>query len=72
MSTSCCTHCILMCAKPHSSDVERIISANNCPKYVHRNRMKIETENNQLFIHYNMPDLEHWNPRPAVLALLVI
>ena len=29
--------------------------------------MKIETENNQLFIHYNMSDLENWNPRPAVL-----
>ena len=30
--------------------------------------MKIETENNKLFIHYNMPDHEHCNPRPAVLA----
>ena len=34
--------------------------------------MEIETENNQLFIHYNMPDLENCNPRPAVLAWLVI
>ena len=34
--------------------------------------MKIETENNQLFIHYNMPDLENWNPRPEVLSWLVI
>ena len=34
--------------------------------------MKIETENNQLFIHYNMPDLEIWNPRPAVLVCLVL
>ena len=60
MSTLCCTYCRIMCAKPHSADVEIIISANNCPKYVHRNRMKIETENNQLCIHYNMPDLEHY------------
>ena len=41
-------------------------------KSVHRNRMKIETENNQLCIHYNMADLENFNPRPAVLAWLVI
>ena len=34
--------------------------------------MKIETENNQLCMHYNMPDLENWNPSPAVLAWLVI
>ena len=34
--------------------------------------MKIETENNQLFIHYKMPYLDNWNPRPAVLSWLVI
>ena len=34
--------------------------------------MKIETENNQYCIHYNMPAREKWNPRPAVLAWLVI
>ena len=34
--------------------------------------MKIETENNQLFINYNMTILENWNPRPAVLDWLVI
>ena len=49
-----------------------MISANNFRKYVHRNRMKIETENNKLCIHYNMPDLEHSNLRPGVLAWLVI
>ena len=63
MSSSCHTHCKIMCAKPHSADVERIISANNFPKYVHRNRMKIDTENNKVCIHFNMPDLEHSNPR---------
>ena len=72
ISTLCCTYSRIMCAKPHSADVERIISANNVLMYVYRNRMKIETENNQLVIHYNMPDREHWNPRPAVLAWLVI
>ena len=39
---------------------------------VHRNRIKIETENNKLCIHYNMTDLENWNLRPAVLDWLVI
>ena len=34
--------------------------------------MNIETENNQLCIHYNMPDLDKLNPRPAVLAWLFI
>ena len=72
MSTSCCTHCRIMCAKSYSADVEIIISANNVHKSLHRNIMKIETENNQLFIHYNMPDLENCYPRPAVLTWLVI
>ena len=36
----------------------------------HRNRMEIETENNQLFINYNMSDLENWNPISAVLYWL--
>ena len=43
MSTLCCTHSIIMCAKPHRADVERIRSANNVFKSVHRNTMKIET-----------------------------
>ena len=56
ISTLYCTYSIIMCALPHRTDVERMISANNVLKSVHRNRMKIETENNQLFIHYNMSD----------------
>ena len=43
MSTLCCTYSIIMWAKSHSADVERIISANNVFKSVHRNKMKIET-----------------------------
>ena len=34
MSTLCCTYRIIMCVKPHSADVERIISANNFLKSV--------------------------------------
>ena len=47
MYTLCCTYISTVCAKPHSADVERIISANNVLKSVHRNRMKII---NYLFI----------------------
>ena len=52
--------------------MERIIFVNNLLKSVHRNIMKIESENNQLCIHYNMPEFENLNARPAVLAWLVI
>ena len=61
-----------MCAKPHIANVERIISVNNLLRYVHRNQMKIENENNKLFIHHNIPDLENMNPGSAVLAWLVM
>ena len=33
MSTLCCTYSIIMCAKPHSADVEIIIFANNFLKF---------------------------------------
>ena len=59
MSTLCCTYSIIMCDKPHRADVERIISANNVLKSIHRNRMTIATENIQLLIHYKMPDHEN-------------
>ena len=36
--------------------------------YLGLNRMKIETSNNH--IHYNMPDLEHCNPRPFGISLV--
>ena len=43
------TYSMIMCAKQHinNAHVERIISANNLLWSV--NRLKIETENNQLF-----------------------
>ena len=61
MSTLCYTYSRIMCYKPHNADVERIISVNNLLQSVHRKRMKIESENNQLFIHYNMPEFENLN-----------
>ena len=41
MSTLCCTYSRIMCAKPHSVDVERIISAHNFLKSGNKNKMKI-------------------------------
>lgn len=50
---------------PHSADVERNISANNRLKTKLRTSIKLETENKYMFIHYNMPDLEKWDPTVA-------
>lgn len=50
---------------PHSSDVERCISSNNRLKTKLRSSLAVETENKYLFIHYNMPDLDNWNPTAA-------
>lgn len=51
---------------PHSADVERCISANNLIKTTLRNAISIETENKYLYIYFNMPTLESWDPRPAI------
>lgn len=42
---------------PHSADVERTISASHRLKSKLRSSITVETENRNLFIHYNMPDL---------------
>lgn len=60
----------IMCATPHSADVERLVSANNLLKTSMRNSLKIETENKYLHIHYNMPSLLDWNVRDTVLHWL--
>lgn len=51
---------------PHSADVERCISVNNLIKTPLRNSVSIETENKYLFVYFNMPVLEKWNPRKAI------
>lgn len=58
----------ILAAKPHSADVERMISANNILKTNLRSSINLETENLYLFIHTNMPVVEKWNPRPAIIA----
>lgn len=54
-------------ATPHSADVERTISANNLLKTDRRTSLKLETENNYLFVHFNMPPVLSWEPERAVV-----
>jgi len=60
----------ILAAKPHSADVERLISSSNALKSIDRSRMSLETENYYLYVHYNMPAIDLWDPRPAVLTWL--
>lgn len=57
----------MIAATPHSADVERSISANNRLKTAMRNRLSLETENNYLFIHFNLPTFYDWKPDKAIL-----
>lgn len=51
---------------PHSADCERTISANNLLKTNQRMSLNISTENYYIYVHFNLPELEKWDPRPAV------
>lgn len=51
---------------PQSADVERTIKANNLMKTAFRNRLDLKTENMYLFIYFNMPPLEQWDPKKAI------
>lgn len=52
---------------PNSADVERCVSSNNLLKTTLRNSFKVENENKYLFVHFNLPELQNWNPRPAIV-----
>jgi hypothetical protein len=52
---------------PQSADVERCVKANNLLKTTFRRRLALETENKYIFVHYNMPPLQNWNPRKAIV-----
>ncbi|KAL4122559.1 hypothetical protein QTP88_014865 [Uroleucon formosanum] len=56
----------VIAAKPHSADVERLISKSNILKSINHQSLHVETENEYLFIHFNMPALQNWDPRPAI------
>jgi len=60
----------ILAAKPHSTDVERCISANNLLKTSLRSSLKLTTGNCYLFIHHNLPPTAVWDPRPTVLNWL--
>jgi hypothetical protein len=60
----------ILAAKPHSADVERLISTSTTLKSIKRSSMSIETENEYLYVYNNMPALIEWDPRPAVLFWL--
>ena len=51
-----------------SVDVERSISCSVVLKSTSHSRMLLETENLNLYVHYNMPPLDQWNPKPAVIC----
>ena len=60
----------LLAAKPHSADVERLISSSNALKSIDRSSLDVDTENEYLYIYHNMPPLIEWNPRESVLLWL--
>jgi hypothetical protein len=57
-------------AKPHSCDVERLISACNLVKTSLRNSIYVETQNLYLYVHFNMPTLEELDRRMCVVIWL--
>lgn len=60
--------CRINACTPQSADVERSIKANNLFKTAFRNRLNLATENKYMYVYFNMPPLEMWNPREAVVA----
>ena len=60
----------VLAAKPHSCDVERLISACNLLKTSMRNRTDIKSQNLYLYFHLNMETLEEWDPRPCIIRWL--
>ena len=60
----------MLAAKPHSANFERLISSSNALKVSGRSGMSVETENLYLYIHYNMPTLEEFDPWEAVMIWL--
>ena len=60
----------LYACTPQSADVDRLIKANNLSKTAFRSKLSIDTENKILYIQFDMPPLEKWDPRKAVLLWL--
>lgn len=60
----------IIAAKPHSADVERMISYYNVLKTCKRSSLSPETIKNSLYIKINMPVVAEFDPQPAVLKWL--
>jgi hypothetical protein len=56
----------LLAAKPHSADVERLISSYNQLKTYQRSALSASSLSANLFIRHNMPPVAQWDPRPAI------
>ena len=62
----------ILAAKPHSADVERIISYYNVLKTCKRSSLSPETIKNSLYIKMNMSVVAEFDPQPAVLKWLTV
>jgi len=49
----------VIAAKPHSANVGRLISKGNILKSINCQSLHVKTENEHLFIHFNMPALQN-------------
>lgn len=55
--------CHIKACTPQSADVERSVKADNLFKTTSRNKLNLETENKYMYVYFNMPALEMWDPR---------
>lgn len=62
--------CRINAFTPQSADVERAVKANNLFKTAFRNKLDLKTEKKYMYVHFNMPPLEMWDPRNAVVTWL--
>ena len=56
----------VIAGKPHSADVERLISRYNVLKSQARIRLNTDTLHHYIFIGFNLPPLASYDARPAV------
>ena len=55
----------MLAAKPHSADVERLITSYNNMKTTERSSLSANALSATLFVRHNMPPAALWDPRPA-------
>jgi len=62
----------LPAAKPHSADVERLISSYNQLKTSERSSLSASTLSATLFVRHNVPPIAEWDPRPATYNWMTV